>query len=488
MRQPWVRGIQVSESTVTTTIAIQGMTCAGCERKIERALARVPGVSAVKGSYARGTAQITYEPGTTDIGALRAAVEAAGYDVLAARPVPGQVSARVRALWAAGALLALFAVFTQLNRTGIANAFPTAKAGMGYGMLFVIGVLTSVHCVAMCGGISLSQCVSSEQGAEGALGTSALRPDVLRAPLLYNVGRVTSYTVVGGVAGALGSIVGFSGTARGVVQLAAGVFMVIMGMNMLDVFPWLRRLTPRLPKALTAWAGGPRGNGPLVVGLLNGMMPCGPLQAMQLYALSTGSAFSGALSMLLFSLGTVPLMFGLGALSSVLSKRFTSRMMTASAALVVTMGVFMFTNGVVLSGMRWRVSAPVPAPASGRAQVSTQAPATGDAAGAAAAAQDAPEQGLAVAGSAEPVQEVRTRLSPGYYEPITVEAGVPVRWTIVAGPGSLNGCNEAIVIPAYGIQRGLQYGENVIEFTPTEPGKVPFSCWMGMIRSAITVR
>jgi sulfite exporter TauE/SafE len=100
-----------------------------------------------------------------------------------------------------------------------------------------------------------------------------------------------------------------------------------------------------------------KGKGPLVVGLLNGLMPCGPLQSMQLYALSTGSALWGALSMFLFSTGTVPLMFGLGALSSLLSKKFTGKMMKVSAYLVVILGVFMFTSGLSLSGVD--VSSPI---------------------------------------------------------------------------------------------------------------------------------
>jgi sulfite exporter TauE/SafE len=72
---------------------------------------------------------------------------------------------------------------------------------------------------------------------------------------------------------------------------------------------------------------------------------------MQLYALGTGSFFLGALSMLLFSLGTTPLMFGLGALSSILSGRFTRIMMRVSAALVLILGIMMLNNGLSLSGL-----------------------------------------------------------------------------------------------------------------------------------------
>ena len=64
---------------------------------------------------------------------------------------------------------------------------------------------------------------------------------------------------------------------------------------------------------------------------------------------------------------------------------------------------------------------------------------------------------------------------------------MPVRWTISAESRVLNGCNNALVIPEFGIQKTLEAGENVIEFTPQEGGVFPYSCWMGMIRSTITV-
>ncbi len=80
----------------------------------------------------------------------------------------------------------------------------------------------------------------------------------------------------------------FSQTARGVVQAVAGVFMLIMGLNMTGLFPWMARLVPRMPKFAAQKIGGRgRSMGPLYVGLINGLMPCGPLQAMQIYALST---------------------------------------------------------------------------------------------------------------------------------------------------------------------------------------------------------
>jgi len=316
----------------------------------------------------------------------------------------------------------------------------------------------------MCGGINLSQCVPNvNTSCENSKKKSNLRPSIL-----YNLGRVISYTVIGGIVGALGSIIAFSGMAKGLVAIIAGVFMVIMALNMLNLFPWLRKLNPRMPKIFAQKINAQKkSNSPLYVGLLSGLMPCGPLQAMQLYALSTGDPLKGALAMLVFSLGTVPLMFGLGAISSLLSKKFTSKMMTASAVLVLILGVFMFSNGMSLSGI----------------DLSSFSP---NASSETAAASGTPQTNNAPTVS-DGVQTVTTKLSPNSYEPITVKVGVPVKWIIRADASDINGCNNQILVPKYNIQKKLVAGDNIIEFTPTESGTVPFSCWMGMIKSKITI-
>ena len=87
----------------------------------------------------------------------------------------------------------------------------------------------------------------------------------------------------------------------------------------------------------------------------------------------------------------------------------------------------------------------------------------------------------------EGVLEIKTELDGYGYPAITVEKGVPVKWTILAEEADLTFCNNEITIPALNITKSLVAGENVIEFTPTETGTIPYSCWMGMIRSSITV-
>ncbi len=444
----------------TKELRIGGMTCISCQNKIEKKLRNTAGIEKAEVSYNAGTALVTFDTDIISYQSITGIIENLGYSV-----IPDQGRERKDTGRTVGILMIIASLYLFLEQSGLLNVLVPSQLAdktMGYGMLFLIGLITSVHCVAMCGGINLSQCIpksGQEELNQGRL--AAFRP-----AFLYNLGRVISYTAVGFLAGGLGAAVTFSNTFQGVLKLAAGIFMVIMGINMLGIFPWLRRLNPRMPKfiAVRIQKQKSKSSSPFFVGLLNGLMPCGPLQAMQIYALSTGNPFSGALSMFLFSIGTVPLMFFLGALSTVLSKKFSSRVMTAGAVLVVVLGLSMFTQGVSLAGINPSAILPGLDGISGNQQESSD--------------QIKIEDG---------VQVINSTLSPGRYPNIKVQAGIPVKWIIDAPAGSINGCNNRMIIRAYGIEYSFHTGENVVEFTPDKTGKIPYSCWMGMIRGSINV-
>jgi sulfite exporter TauE/SafE/copper chaperone CopZ len=422
-------------------LKIDGMTCVNCENRIEKMLKNTKGIIDTVVSYSSGTAEITYDENLIGIENIIEIIDGQGYKVVKeTKEKANQRASLTKALGIAIILLSLYMIISRFGVFNVFNAFPQAEETTGYGMLFIIGLLTSLHCVAMCGGINLSQCVLQDTQKSNTLSKIA----VLTPSFLYNLGRVLSYTIIGGIVGAVGSVAGFSGALKGVVQIAAGVFMVIMGLNMLNIFPWLRKFNPRMPKIFAKKINErKKSKSPLYVGLLNGLMPCGPLQAMQLYALSTGSPIKGAVSMLLFSLGTVPLMFGLGALSSFLSKKFTRKIMTVSTVLVIVLGVSMFAGGISLSGISFSAFA---------AEINTSA------------------RNMNVANISDNVQIVTTKLSSGSYEPITVQKGIPVKWIIKAEKKDMNGCNNEIVIPKFNIVKRLEIGDNIIEFTPTESG------------------
>jgi len=85
------------------------------------------------------------------------------------------------------------------------------------------------------------------------------------------------------------------------------------------------------------------------------------------------------------------------------------------------------------------------------------------------------------------VQTIESELTRSGYPQLVVKKGVPVRWNLKADANNLNSCNNALVIPAYGIEKQLQPGDNIIQFTPGESGTVSYSCWMGMIYGQIQV-
>ncbi|MDR1444013.1 MAG: sulfite exporter TauE/SafE family protein [Treponema sp.] len=453
---------------------IGGMTCVNCQNRIEKQLMSTAGIAEAAVNFNTGSAAVVYDASILTVDRITAVVEGLGYRILDGR---GRNSGAAEIAGTLAIILALYVLLRGLGIGALASAFPLAEAGMGYGMLFVIGLITSVHCIVMCGGINLSQCIP---GA-AAIPAAEDRRRMLSPAIFYNAGRVVSYTAAGVLAGALGSVVSVSGRFQGLVQLAAGAFMVIMGINMLGFFPALRRFNFRLPRFLARKIDNQKnaGKSPLFIGLLNGLMPCGPLQAMQLYALSTGNPLAGGISMFLFSMGTVPLMFGLGAFSSLLSRgagrpALTRRITQAGAVLITVMGMTMFGYGFNLSGFNFSgfsfdavrgVMAAIRSPAINRG-------------GAPAAVPSPVENG---------VQVINSTLSGGRYPAITVQAGIPVRWIIDAPAGSINGCNNRMIIREYGIEHSFRPGENIVEFTPARTGRFPYSCWMGMIRSSITV-
>jgi sulfite exporter TauE/SafE/copper chaperone CopZ len=420
--------------------------------RIENALKKLEGVVDVKAIFSSSNVYITYDVNVVGLDRIIETIEKLDYKV---KNKPGanvkkasEDKMTINQLLGIGIIL--FALYVIIKNTIGFNFIPEVNQSMGYGILFVVGLLTSLHCIAMCGGINLSQCISYKSEDSAPSKFSKLKPS-----LLYNSGRVISYTIIGGVVGALGSVISFSGAAKGIVAIISGVFMVIMGLNMLNIFPWLRKLNPRMPKIFGNKIHNNNGKyGPFYVGLLNGLMPCGPLQTMQIYALGTGNFAAGAISMFLFSLGTVPLMFGFGAISSLLSGKFTHKMLKVSAILVMILGVVMVNRGLALSGVN----------------VAFASSASGN-----------------VAKIEGNVQVVTTKLESGSYSPIIVQKGIPVKWTIRVEKSDLNGCNNPLTIPKYNIQKKLVPGDNIIEFTPKEEGNITYTCWMGMISSNIKV-
>ena len=434
-------------------LLIEGMTCVNCQNRIEQALRNIAGISKVYVSYSKGQAEIEFDNDILTQDRIIAVIQNIDYKVVKKRKKDYSEFVNRAVIFAIIILL-----YCLLQRFGILNLLvPSmlADSKMSYGMLFIVGLLTSVHCIAMCGGINLSQCIPVADDDNG----KTPKNKIILPSLLYNTGRVISYSVIGFLLGGMGIPL----LLQGILKIIAGLFMVIMGINMLGWIPLLRKLQIRFPQRLADKINKKRRreNRPFFVGLLNGLMPCGPMQSMQIIALGSGNPVSGAAAMLMFSLGTVPLMLGFGSMVSALGKKYTKIVMRVGSVLVVVLGLAMLSQGVNLSGINMY-------------RTGTES-------------ADTEELNVAKISASGDMQYVNSELDFGTYPKITVYSGIPVKWTINVPEEVINGCNYKMVINTYGITHEFTPGENVIEFTPGESGTVQYTCWMGMINGKINI-
>jgi len=426
-------------------VKVYDMTCTSCEKRIERTVKKLDGVIDVRANFSGQYADIEFIDEICSINQIKAAINRVGYSTEDAKSFKF-----------IGIIIVVAAILLLGINTGSFNMEDKLK-NASYAVLFVVGLITSLHCVGMCGGIMLSQTIGKESKSK----FNAMKPAIL-----YNLGRVVSYTIIGGIAGAIGSVFALSLTAKASMQILAGIFMIVMGFNMAG-FKAFRKLQLKLPTSVLKLLGKPKPKTPFFVGIFNGLMPCGPLQTMQLYALGTGSGISGALSMFIFAIGTVPLMLTFGALSSLLSKGYTKKILKFSGILIVVLGLVISNRGLALAGMNL-------GPASMLANIGT----FGDNSSAAANATKATIK--------DGVQVINMTANVYGYTPNTlyVQKGMPVKWVIDGE--QLTGCNNTIVMPDMNLEQKLQSGKNIIEFTPGNED-IPFSCWMGMKRGTIKV-
>jgi sulfite exporter TauE/SafE len=222
-----------------------------------------------------------------------------------------------------------------------------------YLLLFTSGLLGGFgHCIAMCGPVAatFSLCLEEKRRFE--------------PHLLYNLGRITTYSLIGGAAGLAGSFLGIAaglGPFQKAVALGTGLLVGLMGLSLGGWLP--RRLSvsgtdgpPRLLQRIARLAhdsGGPGVFFPL--GILLGFLPCGLVYAALLAAARTGmdagspaeGFLRGFLAMALFGIGTVPSLLLVGKAAGYLGIRMRKSLYRASAAMVVLAGVVYMARAVL---------------------------------------------------------------------------------------------------------------------------------------------
>lgn len=448
---------------VTEIFEVKGMTCNNCVTHIEKALKKH--VNKVSANFVSGKTIVNYDKEKISRESIVKKIEEAGYLVKASKGMTSSkrglesnnpnvnsetiTISRKQVGWTIVGLGILFIAYLLYGVLGSMDlGLPEMGESTSLFLLFLVGLLTGFHCVSMCGGFMISY--SAKNAINGEKG--------MKQHLIYGVSKTLSYTIIGALFGLIGSIFLFTPKLRGTVAIFAGIFMIFYAFSMMGISFFKRfQFNPKwLTKVATQKHEG-KFKAPMMTGLLNGLfIACGPLQAMYIYAAGTGSMTAGAVSLMAFGLGTLPVLLGFGGLTNVISGKLTRKILKISAVIVLILGLIMLNRGLALTGSGYDVTSIIASTTAGSVTGNFMIDSDG-------------------------YQVIEMDVISSGYSPnsFVLKKDIPVRWVIDGK--EINGCNNAIQVPSMNLEFDINPGKQVIEFTPTKEGVISWSCWMGMI-------
>ena len=333
--------------------AVEGMHCAACEITIEKKLSKFKGVKKVDAKlnknkvYLELAKDVNPEDVREDLSKL---IEPAGYKLLSedGAEVSDSFLSRfdsktrkefgIALMITAGFVL----LFILLQKSGITE---TNFNEINYPAVFMIGVIASLStCMAVVGGVVLS------------LSSGLAKAKKLGALTAFHASRIISFFALGGLIGIIGSAFTLTPVVSFIMNTILFLVMIILGLNLLAIFPALNKFQPRMPKFIAKAGFNKFENqssiiSAVVLGAVTFFLPCGFTQSMQLYSLSTGNFLNGALTMLVFVLGTFPVLALISFASVKLSKTFQSGIFYKTAGLLIlAFAVFNMLNALVVIG------------------------------------------------------------------------------------------------------------------------------------------
>ena len=290
-----------------------------------------------------------------------------------------------------------FYLLTKILGFNPFNKIPTIDTNITYGMLFITGLFTSIHCISMCGAIQLLFFFPNDKFDKKRI-------------LIFHLGRILSYTIIGGIAGLVGNILAINTKVLAILILLSSFCMMIMSLNMLGILSIKKIHFSKIAS---------KSKNPFLIGLLNGLMPCGPLQAMQVYALSTGNLVSGSISMLIFGLGTLPLMLVSYTVFQFFHGKRKILVNKLASILIFILSIMMFNRGLSMLDINlFHV-----------------------------------DSNYLTATIVDNYQVVEFDLDYDHYQDIKVKKDIPVKMIIHVDKNKLTGCNNEILISIFNIKK-----------------------------------
>lgn len=324
---------------------IKGLHCKSCVLLTESAIGELPGIVSVKTSLKHHQIEVTGEfPNQNEVqivDLLNQTLKELGYSVSLEKEAHTIRWSEFRlAIPIATAFILLFIL---LQKLGIVNL--VSGSDVSYSTAVIIGLIASVStCMAVVGGLVLS--MSANFAMEG---------DKVKPQLLFHLGRLVSFFVLGGLIGLLGSSFQLGSTGTFILGIIVALVLLILGLNLLNIFPIFKKLQLTLPgflgKKVHSLQTINHTLTPILVGVATFFLPCGFTQSMQIYALTTGSFWTGAWIMFFFALGTLPVLALLSFSSLSIHTKLQSGIFFKTAGLIVLFfAIFTILNTLAAAG------------------------------------------------------------------------------------------------------------------------------------------
>ncbi len=338
---------------------------------------------------------------------------------------------------------------------------------MNLWLIFLTGLTTGgFTCLALQGGLLLTAIAAQNPALESGQTTGWKQTTLPTA--IFVISKITAYTVLGLLLGLFGSFFQLSIKTQMIIQFGVGLFMLATALRMLDVHPLFRRFVLTPPKSIFKFMRSNAQSGsffsPLILGLLTVFLPCGTTQAMEVQAIGTGNPISGALTMFTFTLGTAPVFFIIGVATTRFSQVIEKYLYPVAATLILILGLMALDNGLTLAASPFTLKG-------------FWATATGS--------DDLTKSNAVLSGFS---QTATITVYATGYDPhrIKIKANLPTTLHFITR--NTQGCSRALVFPTLNLQKILPpTGDTIIDLPPLAPGRLPFSCSMGMFTGEIEI-
>ncbi len=453
---------------------IKGMHCTACVKFIQDTFKNVEGIKKVEIDLNKKEVNIFYTSENIDIKKLQDLIGYYGYKIMDStdsKKIIKKIDFIKNWFLPVFLTLLILGLLIILQYSAIFKVL-SLNNNISYGISFLTGLLASISsCLAVVGSIIIAfgELYKKDENNKSIIGT-------LKSNIIFHFSRLLTFFLLGGVLGLAGGQLSLSGRLVGIITLIIALIMFLLGLNILGIFPSITQIGLRLPSFLTNSIPSLKKSNfpgtPIILGFLTFFLPCGFTQSMQIFALGSGNFIKGGLIMFLFSLGTLPVLFSIGISAKYSQQKNLFVLQRTGAFLIIAFALYTFNSSLATINFKGDVlksSALINSSDNRNNNSEIMSSKTSE-----------PLQ-------SKDIQVVKMHIKYSGFQPsvLKIKKDIPVRWEIYGD--EVTGCTNALIIPFLKKRIPILSKITVVEFLANKEGKLPFSCWMGMVRGVFVV-